>query len=937
VSRSSLVEPGGALTFKVFISYRREDCPGHAGRIFDRLRARFGPTSVFMDVTDIEAGVDFVEVLERAVGSCDVLLAVIGTEWISATDRSGRRRLDDPQDFIRLEIGAALKRNVRVIPVLVEGAMMPRAEELPPDLAALVRRQAVELRDIHWNADVEDLTAALDRVLPSSPGPASQPTGWPRRLIAVGALGAAAAAIAIGIGTRESWQRFVSAGPSGVVAGGGPTPAPSQPSPAPVAPAVRESASIESPKGGKAPDAQPAEAAAVPESDRTPPAESRPVAEPGRVTPPRPEAKPPSRPIASGTPLDVARFGMKVADAVDSLSRAARPGAIVTDITRGGTADEAGIRDGDLIMSVNATRIAGRDDLERLAAGTAVSGSVVVRLMRDNAGRTIEMTVAEPSRGDGNTRNSSLAPGGIPNVVGLSIGEARDALASAGFITRLAYVESTGKQGMIQAQAQPSVDAQNRNVIVLQVGILPAVFVYHASSARRVAEDLATHLREALGSRLSVSVTERKPSELREGEVKYGGEGFESLAATVARAASSKLSQMHRRQIALVPALDEKGRPGALWILVPAPDSPALGGSTREGRPAAVPNVVGMPTAAARESLTRAGFGIRTTYVEPMKEKAGIVLAQSPPSVDAENRPVVALSVGIAPTVLIYHTPAGARAAEDLAAYLRQAMGDRVPSVRPIEYTPAMREHELWYGGTGFETLAAIVARAASSRLSQMYRRPITLVPSLDEKGKPGILQIVVSAPDSPAAGGSPRTRPSGAVPNVVGMTIAAARESLTRAGFAVEQKYVDLDRRAQPPQQPGQVLGQDLLPVEAANVTPRVVLRVGATAVIVVLYGRDDEQSVAGELADHLRQVIRDPQYVVKTTKSARADSQRGALHYRAGGLDALVERVSAGAGPWLNRRMGSDARLYREIQPRMAPMFVVLTLPDAAKSNRK
>lgn len=109
-----------------------------------------------MDVTDIEAGVDFVEVLERAVGSCDVLLAVIGPEWISATDRSGRRRLDDPQDFIRLEIGAALKRNVRVIPVLVQGAVMPRVEELPPDLGTLVRRQAVELRDIHWNADVED-------------------------------------------------------------------------------------------------------------------------------------------------------------------------------------------------------------------------------------------------------------------------------------------------------------------------------------------------------------------------------------------------------------------------------------------------------------------------------------------------------------------------------------------------------------------------------------------------------------------------------------------------------------------------------------------------------------------------------------------------------------------------------------------------------------
>ena len=99
-----------------------------------------------MDVTDIEAGVDFVDVLQRAVGSCDVLLAVMGREWLTCADRNGRRRLDDPHDFIRLEIGTALARKVRVIPVLVEGAVMPTASELPSDLEALTRRQAVELR-----------------------------------------------------------------------------------------------------------------------------------------------------------------------------------------------------------------------------------------------------------------------------------------------------------------------------------------------------------------------------------------------------------------------------------------------------------------------------------------------------------------------------------------------------------------------------------------------------------------------------------------------------------------------------------------------------------------------------------------------------------------------------------------------------------------------
>ena len=118
-----------------------------------------------MDVTDIEAGVDFVDVLQRAVGSCDVLLAVMGREWVTCTDKNGRRRLDDPNDFIRLEVGIALARNVRVIPVLVEGAAMPTASELPSDLEGLTRRQAVELRDARWNADVESLAAVLDRVL----------------------------------------------------------------------------------------------------------------------------------------------------------------------------------------------------------------------------------------------------------------------------------------------------------------------------------------------------------------------------------------------------------------------------------------------------------------------------------------------------------------------------------------------------------------------------------------------------------------------------------------------------------------------------------------------------------------------------------------------------------------------------------------------------
>src|SRR5207247_2365741 len=105
--------------------YRREDASGHAGRLYDVLAAAFGADQVFIDVDTIEPGVDFVERIETSVASVDALVAVIGRDWLTAADAEGRRRLDNPEDFVRLEIASALSRNIRVIPVLVEGARMP--------------------------------------------------------------------------------------------------------------------------------------------------------------------------------------------------------------------------------------------------------------------------------------------------------------------------------------------------------------------------------------------------------------------------------------------------------------------------------------------------------------------------------------------------------------------------------------------------------------------------------------------------------------------------------------------------------------------------------------------------------------------------------------------------------------------------------------------
>ncbi|HWZ73600.1 MAG TPA: TIR domain-containing protein [Casimicrobiaceae bacterium] len=148
----------------IFISYRRDDAPGYAGRLYDRLAAHFGADHVFMDVQGIEPGVDFVDAIERALGSCEILIVLIGKDWLAA-DNAGRRRLDDPNDFVRVETATALARGIRVVPVLVEGVEMPRGDSLPTELLPLVRRQAVELSHKQWDATSADLIRTLEKIL----------------------------------------------------------------------------------------------------------------------------------------------------------------------------------------------------------------------------------------------------------------------------------------------------------------------------------------------------------------------------------------------------------------------------------------------------------------------------------------------------------------------------------------------------------------------------------------------------------------------------------------------------------------------------------------------------------------------------------------------------------------------------------------------------
>ena len=155
----------------IFISYRREDSQHAAGRLVDRLERSFGRDQVFMDVDAIEPGLDFVDVLDQKLANCDVLLALIGRGWLEARDQSGRRRLDDPSDFVRLEIEAALRRNIRVIPVLLDGGSFPKEESLPDSLKPLVRRQAVRLTHERFASDTEGLVQSLIGIV----GPGRRP------------------------------------------------------------------------------------------------------------------------------------------------------------------------------------------------------------------------------------------------------------------------------------------------------------------------------------------------------------------------------------------------------------------------------------------------------------------------------------------------------------------------------------------------------------------------------------------------------------------------------------------------------------------------------------------------------------------------------------------------------------------------------------------
>lgn len=162
---------------RIFICYRRHgEGSGYGGRVADKLVKHFGLKQCFRDIENIEAGVDFLDSITSAMGTCEVLVVVIGPDWTTQMDAHNKPRIQDPTDFVHLEVVTALKRNIRVLPVLVGGAQIPVEDDLPEDLKTLPRRQAHELTDTRWDYDTDQLISVIESIGIKGRSPAEQET-----------------------------------------------------------------------------------------------------------------------------------------------------------------------------------------------------------------------------------------------------------------------------------------------------------------------------------------------------------------------------------------------------------------------------------------------------------------------------------------------------------------------------------------------------------------------------------------------------------------------------------------------------------------------------------------------------------------------------------------------------------------------------------------
>lgn len=164
---------------KIFISYRREDTSGESGRLKDHLEREFGKGSIFYDVETLEAGLNFDQSISLALRESQVLLAMIGPHWLKVKDSEGNARIQGVDDWVKKEISLALQRDIRVIPILVNGAQMPKREDLPDELKELAFRNAKEISSSRWAYDVDELAKVLKKLIIPVPEPTPEPEPKP--------------------------------------------------------------------------------------------------------------------------------------------------------------------------------------------------------------------------------------------------------------------------------------------------------------------------------------------------------------------------------------------------------------------------------------------------------------------------------------------------------------------------------------------------------------------------------------------------------------------------------------------------------------------------------------------------------------------------------------------------------------------------------------
>lgn len=154
---------------KIFLSYRRNDSADVTGRIYDRLLAKFGDDNIFKDVDSIPLGANFKDHIDSMIKESAVVLVVIGNDWFGRSENAAGRRIDDPGDFVRLEVAAALNRKLNIVPLLVRRALMPTEEELPEELKPLAYRNGISIRpDPDFNNDIDRLIYGLEKILSAS-------------------------------------------------------------------------------------------------------------------------------------------------------------------------------------------------------------------------------------------------------------------------------------------------------------------------------------------------------------------------------------------------------------------------------------------------------------------------------------------------------------------------------------------------------------------------------------------------------------------------------------------------------------------------------------------------------------------------------------------------------------------------------------------------